>query len=465
MLVDAFSVSSKQHVFHFEKNEDSFFIIVYLSGTDTFFWMQNDYAKPRSKYNSTFRNCIGKQVSQVVAFAHERSFAISFGSQHLLFALFGRHNSIMNMDEHFENEWHFSIKNVTFSFQVAHKLAAESEFVGKVLGKNIPLQVLENMQNAIVAGNFCLQYNSQSKIEFTYGHANCLYNSHNVLDCLREYARIWFRENHYNETYTRLEKQLLRDKSKYEKAIAAAEQQLQQIEVVLNYRLWADLIMANLHEITKGATLLKLPDFSDTETVEIPMRKNLNPQENAARYYRKSKNQEKEKELLQNRMDQLFEKLENVDEYLAQLRHCSDIKALQLLDKKVNPASETKKQLESKFIEFEVMGYKILVGRNAKNNDELTTGAAAKNDLWLHAKDLSGSHVVIRNKGSETNFPKNVIEVAASVAAYYSKGRQQEFCLVSYTLRKYVRKPKGAPAGAVLLDRETVLLARPELPN
>ncbi|MGB3465496.1 MAG: NFACT RNA binding domain-containing protein, partial [Cyclobacteriaceae bacterium] len=102
----------------------------------------------------------------------------------------------------------------------------------------------------------------------------------------------------------------------------------------------------------------------------------------------------------------------------------------------------------------------IWIGRNAKNNDELTQKHTHKNDLWLHAKDVSGSHVVIKQNGKE-DFPADIIEKAARLAAWYSKRKNDSVCPVLYTPRKYVRKPKGMLPGQVIVDREQVVLVEP----
>jgi predicted ribosome quality control (RQC) complex YloA/Tae2 family protein len=110
----------------------------------------------------------------------------------------------------------------------------------------------------------------------------------------------------------------------------------------------------------------------------------------------------------------------------------------------------------------EHMGYQIWIGKNAVNNDLLTLKYAHKDDMWLHAKDVSGSHVVVKNQSGKT-FPKEVIERAAELAAYNSKRKTESLCPVAYTLKKYVRKRKGDPAGAVIVEREEVIMVTPRL--
>jgi predicted ribosome quality control (RQC) complex YloA/Tae2 family protein len=118
------------------------------------------------------------------------------------------------------------------------------------------------------------------------------------------------------------------------------------------------------------------------------------------------------------------------------------------------------KEQEELFRKFEIDDFEILVGKSAKNNDLLTQKYSYKEDLWLHARDVAGSHVLIKYKAGKI-FPKQVIEKAAQLAAYYSKRKSDTLCPVIVTPKKYVRKPKGALEGQVLVEREEVLLVKP----
>jgi predicted ribosome quality control (RQC) complex YloA/Tae2 family protein len=114
------------------------------------------------------------------------------------------------------------------------------------------------------------------------------------------------------------------------------------------------------------------------------------------------------------------------------------------------------------FRQFECDGFLIWVGKSAANNDELTLRHSHKNDLWLHAKDVTGSHVLVKWKAGK-EFPKKVIERAAQLAAYYSKLKGSGWVPVSYTLKKFVRKPKGSEPGQVLVDKEEVVMVEPKV--
>ncbi|MBN1447712.1 MAG: DUF814 domain-containing protein, partial [Bacteroidetes bacterium] len=104
-------------------------------------------------------------------------------------------------------------------------------------------------------------------------------------------------------------------------------------------------------------------------------------------------------------------------------------------------------------------------GKNSANNDLLTLRHSRPNDLWFHARGAGGSHVVLKTGSAGGDPSKEAIREAAAIAAYYSKHRKGKRIPVAYTEKKYVRKPKGAPSGTVVIDREKVILVDPALPE
>lgn len=466
VLVDAYSVSKEQTVFEFDAPNGPFYLLTYFSGHNAFFWTQDSYGKPRSKYNTKYKSFYGAEVKTIFDFENERSFALSFGNFSLFFALFGRMNSIHKVETPKKLEWEVQVSETQKrAFLANDSLNTDLDFLRLVYGKNESEEALVKHKNAIEKGLFSVAVNEKEQLIFGFGLEQSIFESNKIADALRHYAKAWFKKFQYEQGHQKIEKYLSSEKRKTEKALSAAKLQLKRIENDLNYRNWADLIMANLHNIPSDAKKVELDDFYSDTKISIELKSKLSPQENAANYYRKAKNQGKEIENLNNRIERSFEKLEFLEEKIALFEGVEDVKSLQRLEQELFPTSKGNSQVqESRFLEFEIDSYKVYVGRNSKNNDELTLGFAGKNDLWLHAKDMAGSHVVIRNKGSQITYPKYVIEQVAQIAAYYSKGRNQEFCPVLYTLKKYIRKPKGAPAGAVLVDREDVVLVRPSLP-
>jgi predicted ribosome quality control (RQC) complex YloA/Tae2 family protein len=105
-------------------------------------------------------------------------------------------------------------------------------------------------------------------------------------------------------------------------------------------------------------------------------------------------------------------------------------------------------------------GYEILVGRSSAGNDAITFKIARPSDVWLHAADYPGSHVVVRNRG-RSDVPHRTIAEAAQLAAFYSDARDDALVDVRYTSRRFVAKPKNAPPGLVRLGRFKTIAVRP----
>ncbi len=210
------------------------------------------------------------------------------------------------------------------------------------------------------------------------------------------------------------------------------------------HQLYADTIMMNLLAINRKLPSQPLFNFNTDETINVPLNIELSPIENANKYYQKAKNMHKEIAFL--------------DKKIMQLQH---ILAMPI-EANFKPKKIKEIIISKPFMQFEYKGFEIKVGKSAEKNDELITKYCHKNDTWLHAKDVAGSHVIISNSNG-TKLQTDVIEYAASLAAKYSKYRQQNLVAVAYTLRKYVFKNKKMTAGKVRIEKETVILVKPHL--
>jgi predicted ribosome quality control (RQC) complex YloA/Tae2 family protein len=236
---------------------------------------------------------------------------------------------------------------------------------------------------------------------------------------------------------------------------------LTELQHDLHWQQWADLVMANLHRIQPGAEQVEVENFyDDHKPLVIPLKKDLNGQRNAEVFYRKGKNQHIEVSKLSESIEKKTRDLFALKNKLEEVEGALTLQELQL---KVGGLTRSKQTEPARpYHEFIFQGYKIWVGKDAQSNDELTLKLSYKDDLWLHAKDVAGSHVLIKHQAGK-NFPKDVIERAAELAAYNSKRKTDTLCPVSVTPKKYVRKRKGDPAGAVIVEKEDVILVEPRL--
>ena len=241
-----------------------------------------------------------------------------------------------------------------------------------------------------------------------------------------------------------------------------SNRRLREVEADTHYQLWADLIMANLHNITPGTESISVDDFHNPgNAVTIRLKKELTPQRNAEAFYMKEKHRAIELRTLHETIARKEDELSSLQQQEKELLAAGDRSALKPFSASLAKQTKGKDLLQSQpFREFVWKGYRIWVGKNAKANDELTLHNTFKEDLWLHARDVAGSHVVIKHQAGKP-FPKDVIEHAASLAAFFSKRKNETLCPVAMTQAKHVRKRKGAPAGEVVVEREEVLMVKP----
>ncbi|MFM8913083.1 MAG: NFACT RNA binding domain-containing protein, partial [Flammeovirgaceae bacterium] len=249
----------------------------------------------------------------------------------------------------------------------------------------------------------------------------------------------------------------LHDQLKSKKSyVARNEEKLNELSNDQHYQLWGDLIMAHMHLVKPGMESVTLTNFYNQELVTIKLKKELNAQRNAEVFYRKSKNQQIEITKLRESIATKQKEIAIVETQALAIEQTSDLKVL----RKANEASLSKKTAPLPYREVEFRGFKIWVGKSAEANDQLTLKYSYKEDLWLHAKDVAGSHVLIKHQANKP-FPTDVIERAAALAAYHSKRKHDTLCPVSVTPKKFVRKRKGDPAGAVVVEREDVVMVVP----
>jgi predicted ribosome quality control (RQC) complex YloA/Tae2 family protein len=181
--------------------------------------------------------------------------------------------------------------------------------------------------------------------------------------------------------------------------------------------------------------------------------------------YRKSKNRKLEWEqiekTLKNKKLQEFELISQIKK----LESVEDFRSLKSFKKEDVPEKTLLKETSSlPFKTFEIEGVTVWVGKSAKDNDEMLRGFVHKDDMWMHARLVPGSHVVIKMKGHKS-LSNQVLERAAELAAFYSKYKGESLAPVIYTQAKFVRKVKGAPAGSVKVDRENVMMVKPTGPD
>lgn len=231
----------------------------------------------------------------------------------------------------------------------------------------------------------------------------------------------------------------------------------------------ANTLLVNINKIKKGMNKIELEDFyNEGKSTIIKLDPKLSPQKNVNWYFEKAKNEKKSltKSLqLAKETSKKFNALEKTKE---KIEKAATIKDYNSIMKELKIKNETRKSQEndikSKFRQYLLeKKYRVYVGKDSKSNDLLTLKFAKQNDYWFHARAVSGSHVVLKNDNPKEGMPKNILKLAASIAAYHSKAKTAGMVPVSYTQKKYVVKKKGMEAGKVALLKEEILIVKPEI--
>ena len=236
-------------------------------------------------------------------------------------------------------------------------------------------------------------------------------------------------------------------------------------------RHYGELLTAYIYAIPTKADRVTLKDFySESEAeIDIPLDPTLTPAENAQKYFKRYNKSKRAFAAVQLQMTEnagniaylesvlaaidSVEDEQDIDEIRMELAEQGFIKKSQRKNKKSNKKSKPLRYRSSE-------GFDIYVGKNNTQNDELTLKFARSGDIWLHTKEIAGTHVIIQKGGKE--IPESTILEGAMIAAYHSKGRQSSQVPVDYCPRKNVRKPKGAKPGFVIYDFYNTIYVTPK---
>lgn len=272
------------------------------------------------------------------------------------------------------------------------------------------------------------------------------------------------RESQVAQVSAALEKQL----RKAERRLAETERALASAGEAETLKRQADMLGAQRHLIRRGQGEVALTDWQSGVTIALKLDKKLSPQENIEDYYQRARKTARAAENARRTLPEIRAEVERLtgfreelteddisDERIAAIGVESGIAATP-----ARPAKRTQ-QPRLAYREFLVDDFTILVGRSNRENDEVTFRVARPDDLFLHANQVSGSHVIVRSKGRGTVFPKEIVTMAAQIAAYFSKARHSGLVSVIYTPVRHVTKPRKAPPGLVRVQREKSLMVRP----
>lgn len=236
------------------------------------------------------------------------------------------------------------------------------------------------------------------------------------------------------------------------------------------YKIKGELITSYIYMIEKGMESVEVSNFYDPEykNIKISLNTNFTPSENAQKYFKKYNKLKTAKKEITSQMEITKEEIDYLENIMLSIENCENLAELMdireelgkvgYLRSKNNSKKETK--LTTKPHEFvSSNGFKILVGKNNKQNDHLTLKVASNEDIWMHTKNIPGSHVIIKTEGKEV--PDETIFEGAMLAAFFSKSKMSSQVPVDYTKKKNVKKPNGAKPGMVIYDTNNTVYVTP----
>lgn len=235
-------------------------------------------------------------------------------------------------------------------------------------------------------------------------------------------------------------------------------------------RICGDLLQANLYRIQRGAEYADVENYYDEHNAVMRIKLNpaISPAANAQKYYKDYQKAKNAEIMLSEQIRKGRTELDYIESVLDVSQRAETEKEISQIKEELaeqgylhSNRNKSKKQTALPPLEFTSSdGFKILVGRNNKQNDKLTLKTAAKNDMWLHTKDIHGSHTIILCEGKEVT--EQAIFEAACLAAYHSKAQNSSQVPVDYTLVRYVSKPSGAKPGMVIYVNNRTIYVTPK---
>ena len=222
----------------------------------------------------------------------------------------------------------------------------------------------------------------------------------------------------------------------------------------------ADILAANLHLVKYGMNEINVFDFYNNHDTTIELDPLCSPKENLNNYYSKYNKSKRAIEFLKNRIKLVENELYYLDEMKLFSNNENDFNGLDIIESELNITKKKKinanKKKKRELLSFEYNNHKILVGRNNVENDEITFSKGEHYDIWLHTKDIPGSHVLILSNSKKIN--NDTIIYAATLAAQFSKANINDKIEVDYCEKKYVKKIKGAKLGQVTYSNYNTIL-------
>jgi predicted ribosome quality control (RQC) complex YloA/Tae2 family protein len=267
-----------------------------------------------------------------------------------------------------------------------------------------------------------------------------------------------------------IERLIVNEKEKNEKKISKLKETLHEANKAQQYQLFGELLTANLYAVQRGMKEIEVVNYYDENgsTVLIPLDPFKTPSENAQKYFTKYQKAKNALTIVQEQIEKAQNELAYFEALIQQVETASPKDIAEIREELMEEGyirNRQKKQQKKAHATKPVLdhyyasdGTELIIGKNNKQNDYLTNRLAARDEIWLHTKDIPGSHVVIRSKEPA----EKTIHEAALLAAFFSKARNSSSVPVDFTRVRYVKKPAGAKPGFVIYDNQQTVYVTPD---
>lgn len=324
---------------------------------------------------------------------------------------------------------------------------------------------VEKIYQELKNPKFLKYYNNENSIHSLIELKSNLFNKEEY-DSIISLINSLISENLHNISLSKKKDEILRNQKQklnlLGKKISSIDTNIEHNTQSSKYKEYGNTIISNLSKIKKGET--ELHYNVENEKMVIKLKRELTPQQNAEYYYKKYKKQRNSIEELKKKKEILSKEYEKREKEFIEIFESKNIKVIKSMHKdQQNKNEEIERKHFRKFILNE--NFQVWVGKDSYSNDLLTMRYSSPNDLWFHVRGATGSHTVLKINNKTSIPDKEIIKVAASIAAYYSKARNASNVPVAYCERKYVKKTKGLKQGSVIMGKEKVLNIKPGIPN
>lgn len=289
-----------------------------------------------------------------------------------------------------------------------------------------------------------------------------------VNQCVDHYYTTKATQNQLKQQIQDLSRRLQNERKKNIKKLKQLKKKEEDHKKAKQAQFFGELLMASLHKIKRGMTEVEVVNYFDPSlpTVTIPLDPARTPVENAEHYFKIYRKFKDSQQWIQQQHEKTIRTIEYLESIQTQLLHANQEEIDQIREELseigiIKTKRNTSKKRETRPTPLKVFSSDktlILVGKNNRQNDYLTHQIASSGDTWLHAREIPGSHVVIRS----STFSEETLLEAAMLAAYFSKARDSSQVPVDYTLIKHVKKPKGAHPGFVTYKHQKTIFVTPD---